>query len=476
MCDTALWATTLMNTLHAHRQAVLYRANIVAGFVLALVFALFLTPAAGGVSLANVPAIGTASDGTFLADQAGDRHIPSVSSIIDKYDRDLSVFTSFIDAFGGLNMTDEIRNPNSYEFEILERTPFPRFAQVNGVSGAGSADAAVTVTVDSGHVIVPGCILKSFSNATDATLDYYVTASTATEITIKALPKVVASARGFSRTSVAFGTVPAFADGEYLRWVGNSKSEEDAASRAIALEPDVTYQVIQTFDAVCSLSGHAEQLSVYGSVDLATDRQRQCVEEFKKSRELAYLFQGQLAITSNLNLNEEQRKFLKMRGSRGYITGAITLPANPTLADIVNFTYDANEGHDGKTTKLLLCGEDVANRFDTTAASTDLVRTVQDETTLGVEVMHVKGRKGGVDVVYHPLFDEMGLQAEGHLYDMRYLGRSVMRDVREHGGGENQRDTGKMVDRTLWQLFSEEALVMHRATGTRAVHKRVVLA
>lgn len=463
-----------MKTLNWRQQA-LYRANIVAGFVLALVFAVLLVPTAGGVSLANVAPIGTVSDGTFLAGSAADRTIPAVSDIIDEYDRDLSVFTSFIDAFGGLNMNDKIRTPTDYEFEILERTPFPRFATVNGATTAGSANAAKVVTVDAGHVIVPGCIVKSFTNATNATLDYYVTAASATSITLKALPQVSATARGFSKTAVNFGTVPAFADGEYLRWVGNSKSEEDAASRSIALEPDQTFQVIQTFDATCTLSGHAESIGVYGSVKLATDKQRMMVEEFKKSRELAYLFQGQLAITSDTNLNNETRRFLKMRGSRGYITGAITLPSNPTLADIVNFTYDANEGHDGKTVKLLLCGENVANRFDTVAASTDLVRTVQDETTLGVEVMHVKGRKGGVDVVYHPLFDEMGLASEGHLYDMRYLGRSVMREVREYGGGQEQRNTGNMVDRTKWQLFSEEALVMHRATGTRAVHKRVVL-
>lgn len=461
-----------------------------AGLALLALCAVFLTPVAAAgtlVAFAVTPGLGTGITGTSVVGDASARQVPTVSQIIDEYDPELTPFTSFLNRIGGLNAENraamgaapafagDLSNPKSVEIEILERSRFQRYATADGGEIAGSAGAAVVVTVDAGHMIVPTDVVRLMGNATDPELDYLVTASTATTITIKALPKVTSNTRGTSNTAVAFGTVPAIADGAVITWVGSAKSEADAASRPRRMEPTNTLQFIQTMDQTAALSDHALRIAVYGSAALESDATRQLAEEFKKTREAAYLFQGMKSVVEGTNLNGETQKTWKMTGLRGFITGTVTLPDNPTIEDISTFVYDANAGFEGRTTKVLFAGEDVMARFDSVLASyANLVVDMRDE-EIGVSVRRVRGTKGAVDLVWHPMFDEYDLSDEGMLIDMRYVGRAVMHDVEERGGDNKQKDYGAMVDRELWQLISKEALVMHKATGDRSVHKRVVL-
>lgn len=458
-------------------------ATVLAGLVLAALCALFMPLAAAAMAAVPV-ALGTPSTGTTVVGTAAARQIPTVSNIIDEYDPELTPFTSFLNRAGGLNpenndgapgFAGDLSNPKAVEIEILERSKWQRFAQTSASSSAGAATAAVVLAVDSGHMIVPTDVVKIMDNATDKELDYIVTASTSTTITVKALPKVTSNVRGSSNTAVAFGTVPAVADDARIQWVGSAKSEADAASRPRHLEPVNTLQYLQTLDAVAAMSDHAMRIAVYGSAALENDVTKQLTEEFKKTREAAFLFQGMKSVTEGTNLNGETQKTWKMTGARGFVTAAITLPDNPTVSDLNTFVYDAHAGYDGKVDKVLFAGTEVMSRIDSTvAAHANLIVDMRDD-DIGVSVRHLRGTKGGVDLVWHPMFDEYDLEDEGLLVDLRYIGRAVLQEVEERGGENKQKEFGAMVDREMWQLISKEALVMHKATGARAVHKRVVL-
>lgn len=472
---------------HTFYSAVCSFAGVFLAALLAVIGTIFLTPASAavGVALAVTPGLGTGITGTSVVGDAAARQIPTVSQIIDEYDPELTPFTSFLNRIGGLNdgnrggagpaYAGDLSNPKSVEIEILERSRFQRFAIADGGESAGTAGNAVVVDVEPGHMIVPTDIVKVMGNATDGELDYYVTGSTATTITLKALPKVTSNVRGSSQTAVAYGTVPAIANGAVLTWVGSAKSEADAASRPRRMEPTNTLQYIQTLDQTAALSDHAMRIAVYGSAALESDATRQLAEEFKKTREAAYLFQGMKSVVSDTNLNGEVQKIWKMTGMRGFVTNEITLPDNPDIADISQFVYDAHAGFEGKVAKVLFAGTDVMSRFDSVlAAHANLTVDMKDE-EVGVSVRRLTGSRGWVDLVWHPMFDEYDLADEGLLVDMRYIGRAVMHDVEERGGDNKQKEYGAMVDRELWQLISKEALVLHKGTGERAVHHRVVL-
>lgn len=479
LCDTALWATTLMKTLNWRQQA-LYKANIVAGVLLAAVFAVFLTPlafaSAGAALAAPLPAVGTAVTGTSVIADAAARQIPSVSEVVDEYDQAVYPIQSLIERYGGLNVDEAIRNPKGVLFEYLERSPYQRWAQVNGASTAGSAGAAKTVTVDAGHIFVPGFVVKDFGNATDPSLDYLVRSVTATSITIVALPKSTLSTREAYITPDDYGTVPAFADNAYLQWVGVLKSEKDAASQAIRQEPTSIRQLIQTMDQVASLSDHAMRIGVYGDGALEDETVSRNVGEFKRTREFAYLLQEAPSKTEDTNFDGSDEKYWKMRGVRGFVNQTITLPDSPTLSDIIAFNFLAHRGLEPPKTKILVAGSGLMERIDTVTAASDIVRTVQGEGTLGLAVRRIEGTPGNLDLWHQKMLDEVGLEDEGFVLDLDFMGRSVMQEVEERGGGMEQKNSGSMVDKVTWQLISKEALVMRRTTGPRTAHWRVAIA
>jgi hypothetical protein len=442
----------------------------------ALCIVLFAAPMAafGFVGAAVLPVVGTGATGTSIVGDAGSRIIPDIDQIIDEYDPALTPALTLIDRLGELRM-----DVGAVEFSTLERSPFQRYAQVNGAHVAGGAGAARVVTVDAGHMIVPGDIVKLFVaayNTTDGDVswDYIVTATTSTTITVKQLPEVTTNTRGTYATAVAFGTVPALADNAILQWIGNAKSEADAASRPRRLEPAELIQYIQTFDMTAALSDHAQRLDVYGTPDLWADALRQMVGEYHKSRNLALLMQGEKSTTSDTNLNGEVQKTWKFRGLRASLANTISVPTAATIADLVTFTYSANTGYEGYAEKILFAGSGLLSKFDLAAAGSTLY-TTQSETVFGVEMTTVKGRKGSVNLVWEPAFDEMEIPNEGYLLHMGYIGRATMQAPEQRGNDNSQKEYGAMVDRVMRQIISKEAPVVHKATGDRAVHRRVVL-
>lgn len=451
--------------------------NGVAAALVAVLAVVLLAPAATAFALATSPIIGNTVRGGVGVEDVGGRLVPVVAKVIDEYEPDRTPFTTFLNNIGGLN--DGLGKITNVEFEIMEMSSPQTFARVNesGGSVAGSAGATKTITVDSGHGVVPTDVLKDFGNATDATLDLLVTGATATTLTLVALPKVTSNTRGSSLSPVAFGTVPAFADDAYLQIIGSAKSEADAASDPRHMEPARTTQYIQTPDYTWYMSDHAERISVYGTRALKNDMMRRAVQEFKERRERAYLFQGEKSVTERVNLAGVVEETWKMAGLRSKLTTTVTLPDNPTDQDIVAFVYDLLPGHEGSgnQTKVALLGSDVMERIDTAAASASVLRRTRDEKVLGVSVTTLEGSKGRIALVNHPLFDAMGLANEGYVLDMKYLGRAVMQEVEERGGGEKQKEYGQMIDATKWQLISKEALVVHKATGSAPRHLRVVL-
>lgn len=454
-----------MNTL-THRVC---RAVLAFGGLLAmLTLAILSAPVAGAVALgAAIAPVGTTNTGYTGLDTQKGRHVPQVLDAIDQYRPELYPVTTIIDRLGFTKDLDSV------QVRWLEEGPLPRYVVANGGESAGSAGAAVVVDVDSRNAIKPGDTLWSPENATDATLNYKVTAVTGTTVTLVALPKVTGVAADTYQTAVAFGTVPAIADNEVLYWISNAKSEGDAASQPAGLEPAYVSNFVQTFDMTKGITDHAMRTLLYGTRSAWSEQLKKLVAEFRKNRENAFVFNGMKSVTSGTNLNGETAQTHTMTGLRGFLSQSISIPANATIADLVDFGYSAHDAFEGMgRRKILFAGTDVLKRLDKAAAGSTL-HTMQSETVFGVEMHTIKTRKGRIDTVYHPLFDEQGLRDEGMLVDLRYLGRGVLqapeaRDI-------EQKRAGAGVDREFRQMISKETLIARLATGTGAVHRRVVL-
>lgn len=458
-----------MNTL-THK--VCRGALALAGLLTVALLTVMLSPfaaAAGVLGAAVIAPVGTTSTGFVDVSTQANRGVPQVLDAIDQYMPELYPVTTLIDKL------TKTYDAHSVEIRWQEEGVLPRYVTVNGVTTAGTAGASKTITVDSRNAIKPRDTMWAPDNATDSALNYIVDSVTATTVTLKALPKVTATAADTYRTPVAFGTVPVFADNEVLYWISNAKSEEDAASQPAQIEPAFVSNFVQTFDLTAGMSDHAMRTLLYGTQGNWSEQLKKLVREFRKNRENAFVFNGMKSVTSGTNLNGEVKTTHTMTGLRGFLTDSISIPSSPTIANLVSFIYDAHDAFEGLgKRKILVGGTDVLERLDLAAAGLPGLQTTQEETVFGVTMRSLIGRKGRIDTVYHPGFDEQGIPDEGYLLDMRHLGRAVLqapepRDI-------EQKRAGAGVDRDFRQMISKEALVARMVTGEGAVSRRVTLA
>lgn len=405
-----------------------------------------------------------------VSDQNTDLLVPSISEALHLYEPQLFPVTQMIDELG---IKDTPKNAHVHQW--VERSRLPRFVQLNGAATAGAAGAAKTITVDSSNAVVPSHLLMAHGNASTSAQGqiFLVTGQTATTLTLVALTPDTSNSRDAALTPNTFGTVPAFADGEYLFWVGSAKSEADAASKAIRIKSELQTNYIQTMDAVAKISDHAMRTMTFGNIDGWDDQQRALAWEFRKTREAAYIFQTDKTVSEVVNLNGETEKVHTMTGLYGFVDNEITLSRSGNEASLVSLVYDAHESDDGSPNKVLIGGEEFMEVADTIIAASNNLQTDRSETVAGVKLDMVRGKKGSIGLVYHPLFNEYGKSDEGLILDMEHLGKATLQPTQIREGQD--KTSGKMVDQERKQLICKETLIVSKATGPRAVHKRISL-
>lgn len=376
-------------------------------FAMIYVFTLATAPVA-----ATLAATGTLVTGQSLTTSNPAGHVkPSVSELLTYIETADFPFTTFLQRLNLFGKAKDIH----HRWPSISR--YPREITVNGATLVGSAGAAKTITVDAVGLVGVGDILKAPNNATTAGAEFIVTAiNSATSLDVYALPP---SYTGTSyQEAQTLGTVPVFADNEALYWVSNAKSESDRNSAARSMEPQYVANYVQTFDATVEISDHAMRQENHGPQDWARMR-KDSLYELRKSRESANIFNERMTAFVEPVKN---KKVFTQKGLKGFSSALISLSASANEAAIVDFVYSAFDGLSGTKRLTLMGGEELLAPIDKVNAGAAL-NVMRNEKVAGVEITALQGRKGRIDIVYHPLFDEMGYADEGVIVDMNTVGR-----------------------------------------------------
>jgi len=385
-----------MNT-KTNTSRVMRSASLVWGLIVAMLVLFDFT----GVSAAL--AVGTAASTVREQDRDSNLRVPSVSRIITTLDSANYPFTTI------MQRTRKGQKPKQVVHRFGQVSTWTRTLTINGATTAGSANANKVVTVDTVELIKPGDVLSAFNNATDATLQYLVVAASGTSLTLKAMPKDTAGTAPY--TAVNFGTVPAFADNEVLSWVGNVKGQGADASSPRALMPATDFNYVQTEDIVIKITDHMLRTESFGGPDIR-NMERDQLREWRRNWEYSCVFNEAPAVF----LDADGNLTWKMGGLKHFAGLSLSLSSSATYANIVEFLYDTFDDNNGGRRRVLAGGAEVMKVFVTVNTGSAL-NVVRGEKKLGIEITSLIGRKGRLDTVFHPGFDDLGLADEFTVFD-----------------------------------------------------------
>lgn len=403
----------MRNNKSEQRQRNAVRFLFALGALLAFVFTLAGVGGAVGFALATT--------GTLIGEaretSGPDTHrTPSVSDVLTRLEPSRYPFTTFLDRLSRTAPATQIVH------RWGELSTFPRSITVNGATLEGSANTAKQITVDAVNLIKVNDILMSPANATDATLRYLVTSiDSATTLKIQALPKDTAGTAPY--TAVNFGTVPVLGDNEVLYWIGNAKSENQGVSASRSMQPAYKFNYVQTFDQVMKWSDHKSRSKNYGPNDIARYK-ADMMREYRKSQELAAIFNGAPAIVADANNSSEL--IWVMGGLKHYVGETISMANSggvPSVSQVVDFIYACFDDNNGSERKMLMGGAGFLKSVD--KANTSDLFIARSETVVGVKATLLEGRIGQLYTVYHPGFDEMGATDEAVVVDMNHIYKRV---------------------------------------------------
>lgn len=306
------------------------------------------------------------------------------------------------------------KEAGAIEIEFQKRSARPdRVDTVTANAAAGAAAGSVTWTVANAAMwrvddtlIIPSALLT--------TPVMLVTATTNTTVTVVALP--VAAVRGQHLTPDAMGTVPAITAGTKIGRIAPSKTERHNMSAPRTLTGEFDFNYVQAYDASASNSGHAQNIKVYGPEKYTKDK-LVTVEDLRYSHEYNLLF-GERSKTKDSNGNWRWTT----RGITRYIDQTFNYSAG-SLAEstVVDFTAGVFSGNSGSLRRVMLC--DTVLMSDFAKIQIQKGQHGMDRTIAGVKtkVLQAPHTTGEVDMIWAPLFDEMGLTRFGVWFDMPSL-------------------------------------------------------
>lgn len=360
---------------------------------------------------------GTAYSEGRTENQGDSVHIkPSVEEGLTRIAPSRFVFTQFM-------MKSKRRTkPKDIVHRWGELSNFDRQDTINGVTTAGSAGLAKTITVDNGSMWRVDDVFVSLTNATDtnALNMYWIESISGNDLDVRVLPQ---STLTNLLTGDAYGTVPAFADAEVIYWLGNRKSQSFTISASRLAQPAYQYNFVQTFEQQVRWSDHKNYQENWGPKDVRRYR-RDNLKEFRKNIEYSSLFNRAPSVTVDPNNSNELA--YTMGGAYHFASSTVVTLQHtggvPTEAQGVDFVYAMFDDNNGSGRKVLMGGKNFMKAID--KINTSDLNTKRSERVAGVFVKYMEGRIGQVITAYHPGFDEMGRSNEALCLDFAHISLS----------------------------------------------------
>lgn len=336
---------------------------------------------------------------------------PDMSITLTKYRPDLFPMDTIMRR---LDTKRSVVRAKQRKVEWEEVGYIPRGDAANGASGAGASGAAVTFTVDNGGYFRKDDLLYLPDNATAPATTLLVTAVSGNDLTVRAIG------------SSAYGTVPAIADNEVVKRLGNAKEEFSDASASRAMTPSQFYNYTEIFDAVVGVSGTRKATQNYGEHDFSR-MQGDAMFDFRYSLELTGIF-GKRSIIPDAN---SQKTRTTMGGIVSYLSSNdLNYTAGSlTEANLIDFCKQIFSGNAGAKVRLLFTTPNLTAEIDKILISSSTLQSTRDEKVLGVSATRIHSTFGDLMLINHYGLEEMGKSNWGLVVDPQNVRRRPMRPM-----------------------------------------------
>lgn len=358
--------------------------------------------------------------GTTYATDLTDKDTPSTHKVRDVSTKltwlrpsryPLDTILRRIDAKYGAQRAKQIK------VEWEEDDSLPRGDTVNGATSAGSAGASKSITVDNGNYWRKDDLIYLPDNATSPGAILYVASVSGNVLTV-----YLVTAGG-----TTFGTVPALADAEALKRMGNAKEEQSNASDSRVSMPGQLYNYTEIFDAVVAISGTKEATENYTEDDKRRS-EKQSLYDLRQHFEYSAIF-GDRALINDPTTG-------KQRGFMGGITyfmstNDLTYTAGSlTEANIIDFMRQLFSGNAGSDVRYWFATPNQQAEVDKILASTSTLRNSRNEKQLGVMCKSIETTFGKCYMFNHQGLSEMGKTNWGLIIDPAQIRRRPLRPMK----------------------------------------------
>jgi hypothetical protein len=296
---------------------------------------------------------------------------------------------------------------------------YPRLDTIAASSNAGAAGATVDLTVANVSMWrIDDIIFTPQDSSTPPLLVQTVT--TATNIlTVRAL--------GIKSTAnpTGYGTVPAFAEGTIIAWLGNSKHEGFETSYSRSSTPDYDFNFCELSDTIVDITLTRKNTKNYTVHDWNRERAKQ-LKEFRRSLEYKLWFGYRSEVKDPVDSSKDR---WTMHGITRYITRTLEYDKDATgtritEAMLVDWVASVFSGNDGSKNRILFADTWLMAELEKTALLNR--RNLKNTVVLGVQVGYIETSFGKLGLKHHRGFNEMGKDHYGVIVDMEQIHRKEL--------------------------------------------------
>lgn len=263
--------------------------------------------------------------------------------------------------------------------EWQEDDEIPYADTVDGATVAGAAAGSVAVTVDNGARWLADDLIYCPDNATTPGKTLWIASKSTNVLTVYAVDGV---------SDTAFGTVPAFADAEKFKRMGNAKEEKSNASDSRATMPADFSNQCETQDAVLGISAIRLLSDNYTREHDWERSEDNTLWDFRRKTEANAVFgnRGAIADPSTGKTRHFQDGLVRYFSTNdlNYTTGSLT------EAQMIGFMRTVFSGNNGSNTRLLFSCPALTEDLHKVLASTTTLRGTRDETVMGIVATGIK--------------------------------------------------------------------------------------
>ena len=303
------------------------------------------------------------------------------------------------------------KKAEQFKVEWEESDIIPRIDTVDGAATAGTGGSAKTVAVANGGRWRANDLVYLPDNAT--------------------APGAVLIVNGVSGNSLELyrvddTDVPALADAETLRRLGNAKEEMSKASLPRAKGVDQLYNITEISDAVIGVSGTRLETKNYTVNDY--DRAaKETLYDYRSSLEYKALFgkrQNKLYGSTRIRTMGGITYFLQSNDLT-YSAGSLA------EADLIDISQAVFSGNSGSRVRLWFMTPNQTAEIAKILIKTETLSSTRKETVLGVKATRVTSPFGDLMLINHQGMEEMGKSNYGLIVDPAHIRRRPLRQMRK---------------------------------------------